>query len=339
MKRHGNLYSKITDIENLQLAYHKARKGKSWQKAIKDFERNTEKNLLDIRESLINKTFHTSPYKTGVIYEPKEREIYILPFAPDRIVQHALMNVIEPIWESFFIYDSYACRIGKGIHAASKRTMECVRKTRYCLQCDVAKFYPSVKHNILFEIIQKKLKCKDTLWLISDIIYSFEGGQNVPIGNYTSQWFGNLYLNELDQYIKQEHKIKHYLRYCDDFLLFHDDKKYLQRIAVTIKDFLIKNLELTLKKCSLFPVSQGVDFVGYRHFRKYVLVRKSTAKRVQKRLKNLPQALKEGQITFEQFRSSLASTKGWLKWANAHNLALNLRMDELMEFSNAIQKV
>ena len=260
-------------MENLRLAYHNAGKGKSWQRAVKEFARDAEGNLLKIKKSLINKTFHTSEYKTKIIYEPKKREIYRLPFMPDRIIQHALMNVVEPIWEDLFIYDSYACIKGKGIHAGSRRTMEFIRKNKYCLKCDISKFYLFIQHDILFEIIKRKIKCKNTLWLIHDIIYSTEGGRNTPIGNYTSQWFGNLYMNELDQLLKHRYKIRHYIRYCDDFILFHDDKKFLNEMAAAIKAYLGKRLMLKLSKCEIFPVSQGVDFLGYRHFNNYILLR------------------------------------------------------------------
>jgi len=329
MKRHGNLFSEIITLPNFWLGYQKARKGKRWQKAVKEFEANAVANVLSVRNTVFNGQFSTSPYRNKTIYEPKQRQIYILPFAPDRIAQHSLMNIIEPIWEGLFIHDSYACRVGKGIHAGSRRTMEFLRKNKYCLQCDIAKFYPSIKHNILFDIIQQKIKCRDTLALIHDIIYSIDGGQNVPIGSYTSQWFGNLYMNELDHYLKHTHKIRNYIRYCDDFLLFHSDKSYLHDVADALEDFIDSHLGLRLKKRTIFPVTQGVDFLGYRHFRDYILLRKSTAKRVQKRLKKLPHMLEAGQLTREQFRSSLASTMGWMKWANTYNLSLSLELERL----------
>lgn len=202
------------------------------------------------------------------------------------------------------------------------------------MKCDVSKFYPSINHNILYNIVQRKIKCEDTLWLIKDIIYSIGGGVNVPIGNYTSQWFGNLYLNKLDQFIKHEYHIKDYIRYCDDFILFHDDKKILGEMKNVIKEFLKEKLQLELRKCDLFPVSRGVDFLGYRHFRGYILVRKSTAKRVKKRLKRLPILLNKGKISIDQYRSSLASTMGWLKWSNSYNLRKRLQIDALMEICN-----
>lgn len=318
-------------MDNLRLAHKHARKGKGWQYAVKNFDRNAEENLAVIRESLIQKTFHTSPYKTKIITEPKVREIYMLPFTPDRIVQHALMNVIEPIWEGLFISDSYACRKGKGIHAGSRRAMEFIRKNDYVLKCDISKFYPSMHHDILFDLVQRKIKCNDTLWLMNDIIYSVPDGRNVPIGNYTSQWFGNLYLNEIDQMLKHQYKVRHYLRYCDDFCLFHNDKQFLNEMKAVILEFADTRLKLRLSKCELFPVSEGVDFLGYRHFRDYVLLRKSTAKRLVKRLTLIPALYEKGRITAEYIRSSIASAKGWLQWANTNNLRLALQIDALTE--------
>jgi len=329
MKRHGNLWDRITDMHNLYESYKSARKGKTWQDTIKRFDKRFDHNMFKIQDSLINKTFITAQYREKNIFEPKARTIYILPFNPDRIIQHVLMNIVEPIWDALFIHNSYACRKGRGIHAGSQKTMEYVRKYRYCLKMDISKFYPSVDHDVLYDIVKRKIKCRDTLWLIKDIIYSFPGGKNIPIGNYTSQWFGNLYMNELDQFLKHEHHVKNYIRYCDDFCVFHDDKHYLGDMALIIKDFVLIRLKMTLSKCDLFPVSRGVDFLGYRHFPKYILIRKSTTKRVKKRLKALPWLLANGKINICQYRSSLASTMGWLKWANAHNLKMFLRIAEL----------
>ncbi|MFH2125530.1 MAG: reverse transcriptase domain-containing protein, partial [Pseudomonadota bacterium] len=175
MKRHGNLWPQVTSKENLELAHKKARRGKSRMYNVQRFEANREANLERIRRALVDKTFTTSPYQEKRIFEPKERTIYVLPFAPDRIVQHALMNVLEPIWEGLFIHHSYACRPGKGQHAGSRVVSQLVRKHRYCLKCDISKFYPSVDHQILLEIIERKIKCPDTLWLLRDIINSMPG--------------------------------------------------------------------------------------------------------------------------------------------------------------------
>lgn len=329
MRRHNNLFNQITSMDNLWTAYRKARKGKTSKSAVKRFDVEPEKRLTKIRSALVSGKFNTSGYETKWVFEPKQRLIYVLPFNPDRIVQHAIMNVIEPIWDSMLISDSYACRSGKGIHAGSKRVMEFVRRYKYCLKCDISKFYPSVDHDILFNIIQRKIKCRRTLELLHNIVYSIGGGKNVPIGNYTSQWFGNLYLNELDQHLKHEYCIKPYVRYCDDFVLFSDDKPFLNNMAHVIKNYVWDKLKLTLSKCDLFPVTQGVDFLGYRHFRNYLLLRKSTAQRIKRRLRLLPLLRERGKISLDSYRSSLASSMGWLKWCNSHNLALKLRIEEL----------
>lgn len=336
MKRYGNLFDKITDEENILLAYRKAKKGKMWQRKIRHIDGDRDFYLQELRESLLNKTFHTAPYREKWIFEPKKRLIYILPFYPDRIVQHALMNVVAPIWDKMMIADSYSCRIGKGQHAGSCRCMQFVKRNRFCLQCDVSKFYPSIHHETLKEIVARKIKDKDVLWLMNDIIDSTETPTNVPIGNYTSQWFGNLYLTELDMRVKHNYHVKDYLRYCDDFLFFDDDKEKLNFIAADVTAFLANKLKLTLSKCSLFHTPQGVDFLGYRHFPNgKLLVRKRTAKRIKRRLKALPYLYRHGELSLKQAMSVVASAKGWLKFANTYNLrqamAINNLWDELKE--------
>jgi retron-type reverse transcriptase len=329
MRRHGDLFREIMSLDNLYEAYKEARKGKRWQWIVRRFEENVLWNIIQLQDDLEAKRFTTSAYRTKRIYEPKERDIYVLPFYPDRIVQHALLRVIIPIWDGLFIYDSYACRAGKGMHQGSRKVMEHIRRYRYCLKCDISKFYPSIDHEILKRIIRKKIKCRDTLWLIDDIIDSFEGGKNTPIGNYTSQWFGNLYMNELDQWLRHTHKVRAYVRYTDDFVIFSDDKRELHRLRDEIEQYLREQLKLKFSKWSIFPVSQGVDYLGYRHFKEKILLRKSTAKRVKKRMAQLPKKLAKGKITTEQYRSSIASTEGWLRWSNSHNLWKSLQIDKL----------
>jgi len=187
MKRHGNLFPQIVDRDNIELAYDKARKGKTWQRTIRRIDEKRDEALDKLQDGLVSERFTTSPYKIKKVYEPKERDIYVLPFYPDRIVQHALMNVIEPIWTPLLIHDTYACIPGRGLHAGSRRTMEFVRRYRYVLKCDISKFYPSIVHDIMYSLVERKIKCCPTLRLISDIIYSIPGGRNVPNGNYTSQ--------------------------------------------------------------------------------------------------------------------------------------------------------
>lgn len=328
-KRHGNLWEQVISEDNIRLAYVRAKKGKGKKRSVKKFAKNADFYLKQIRESLVNKTFTTGTYGTKTVYEPKKRTIYILPFCPDRIVQHAVMNIIVPIWNKILISESYACRPEKGMHKGSLKTMEYIRHNKYCLKCDISKFYPSINHAIMKKVIRRKIKDPNVLWLLDDIIDSFEGETNTPIGNYTSQWFGNMYLNELDEYVKQELGFKCYIRYCDDFLFFHNDKAVLHDIAKKIETFCRDKLQLKLSKCDLFPVSRGVDFLGYRHFPKYILLRKSTAKRAKRRIKSILRRLYKHKITAGQFRSTVASYIGWTQWANTYNLRLKLHLDLL----------
>lgn len=298
MKRKGNLWEKITSKENIELAYTKAKRHKSWQHKVQAVEKQKEKLLVELRDSLINGTYHTAKYRIKTIYEPKKREIYILPFYPDRIVHHAIMNVLEPIWDSYLINDTYACRKGKGQHSGSTRCMEFVRKNKFCLKCDISKFYPSIPHKELKALIRRKIKCKKTLALLDEIIDSVDTPTNVPIGNYLSQWFGNLYMYPLDNFIKQDNHIKCYIRYCDDFLLFSNNKDELKLMAKKIEDFVVNNLKLKLSKCNLLPTSQGIDFLGYRHFPQgYILIRKTTVRRMKRNLKKLDYAIDTNKIS------------------------------------------
>jgi hypothetical protein len=239
--------------------------------------------------------------------------------------------VLEPVWTPLLIHDTYACIPGRGLHAGSRRTMEFVRRYRYFLKCDISKFYPSISHDIMFAVVQRKIKCTPTLGLLGNIIYSLPGGKNVPIGNYTSQWKGNLYLHELDMFVKHELRVRGYVRYCDDFVLFSDSKRELHEAREAMREYLWENLGLTYSKAEVAPVSQGVDFLGYRHFPDKILLRKSTARRVRRRLARLPHQYRDGWITLEQYRSSVASTWGWLRWANTYNFQIAIQLNDLQE--------
>ena len=224
---------------------------------------------------------------------------------------------------------SYSCREGKGQHKGVKKCAEYVRKYSYCLQGDISKFYPSMVHDILMRIVKRKIKCKGTLWLIEVIVRSFPDKKNVPIGNYTSQWFGNLYMNEVDRLVKQHFHIKGYIRYCDDFLLFGNNKVYLHYVGREIKIFCKDNLELKLSKLRVFPTNKGVDFLGYVNGGKFLLLRKSTKKRFKGRIKKLWYEVAHGLIELGRARSSIDSILGWLSHANTYKLRLALGVYEL----------
>jgi len=311
-----NLWDEFIAKENFECALRNAVRGKKDKPTIARFMRNANENLERVRQSVINFEFKTAKYRTMEITDPKPRTIYILPFAPDRIVQHALMNILWPIWTAAFIRDTYACIPGRGLHTASRRAMDFCRRNKYVLKCDVRKFYPSIDHDIMFEIVKKSVPDSRLQNILRDIIYSAGGGKNLPIGNLCSQWMGNLYLNELDTYIKNSLRVRDYVRYSDDFCLFSNDKKQLHIWRAQIREFLDAELKLTFSKSEIFPITTGLDFVGYRHFQDFVMLRKRTAKRIKARMMKIAGA---DEIS-EKMRGQIASANGWMKHACSYNM-------------------
>jgi RNA-directed DNA polymerase len=310
MKRYNNLFEHIVSIENLELADINARKGKSHQPCIKQHDENKEANIYDLHCQLKDKLYTTSFYKTFIIKDPKERVIYRLPYYPDRIVHHAIMNVLEPIFVSTFTSDTYSYIKGRGIHSASvklKKVLLDVENTRYCLKIDIKKFYPSVNHTTLKNLLRRKFKDLDLLWLLDNIIDSAEG---LPIGNYMSQYLANFYLSYFDHWIKEIMGVKHYFRYADDMIFLSGSKEYLHELLSKVKEFLGVHLKLELKpNYQIFPVaSRGIDFLGYVFFHGYTRVRKGIKKRFARTMKRSPN------------KESIASYLGWLKHGNCINL-------------------
>ena len=320
MKRYKNLWDQFISMENLELAAKKAVKSKKNKYVVKAFLKNKDELLKKLQSDLINGTFTTSPYQTFTIYEPKQRVIYKLPLYPDHIVHHALINIIGPIWQSTFINDSYACIPGRGLHAASKRVMHFVRKYKYVLQCDIRKFFPSINHEIMFNIVKKKIGDKKLLDVLHDIIFSCGGENNLPIGNLTSQWMGNVYLNEMDHFIKEKLHCDAYIRYCDDFLIFSDDKKNLWVKEKSIRDFIFTYLNMFFSKSNVYPTKRGVPFIGYRHYKKFILLRKYGARKMFKRIFNI---VKYHDIS-EKSVGQLAAFYGWAKWCCSYNFKMNI---------------
>ena len=327
----GAMWQSLIAKENFAVAQKDSRKGKATKRQIVAFEKDLENNLEKVRQSVIDGTFHTSEYKSRKIYEPKERTIYILPYNPDRIVQHAIVNVLIPYFDRIFISDSYACIQGRGQMKASLRTMQAVRRNKYCLKCDIHHFYPSIDQKTLSDLYHEKFRDEKFLRVVDDIIFSFPGKKNMPIGNYMSQWSGNFYLTPLDNFCKHELKNKDYIRYCDDFLLLGNDKAYLHDCRKRIEDFIGKKLMLEYSRSDVFNIKQGVDFCGYRHFDNYILVRKSTAQRQIRKIRELPKRYERGQITKDEMRSTIDSVLGWLKHAKTHNMKNAMEIYKMRE--------
>ncbi len=297
-------------MDNLLTADQSASRGKSKQPGVIAHRLNSEANLKQLHEILKNKTYKTSAYSTFKIFEPKEREIFKLPYYPDRIVHHAIMNIMKPIFVSIFTADSYSCIEGKGIHAASgavKKALLDLDKTQYCLKLDIKKFYPSIDHEILKQLLRRKIKDRDLLWLLDEIIYSAPG---LPIGNYLSQYFANFYLTGFDHWIKEIKRMPYFFRYADDIVILSNSKQVLHNLLSEIRIYLSEKLKLTVKEnYQIFPVAaRGIDFVGYVHFHKYTLLRKSIKQNFARMMKH------------NRNKASMASYNGWMKHCNAKHL-------------------
>lgn len=334
MKRYGNLYDQIISIENLGYAFDRATKHKKWRYNIQRCMAHKNEIIQSIHTTLKRGNYHTSKYKTKVIHEPKERLIYVLPFAPDRVVHHAIMRVIEPIFESKLIYDTYACRTGKGQIKASDRCLEYTKKYKYCLQLDISKFYPSINHTILKQQLCCIFKDKRLLNLLFEIIDSIEGNYNVPIGNFLSQWFGNIYLNVFDRFLIRQGFSK-IVRYCDDILVFSDDKNALADLRDKAKDFLLSELDLRLSRADIIKTTKGIKFLGYRHFPQgYRLLKRATALRIKRRLNHLPSKIECNKIRITKAKGQVASALGWLTHCNGYNLQQSLNFAFLCRLTN-----
>lgn len=310
MKRISGLYEQICSIENLELADMIASKGKSMQPGVIAHNKNRDENIRKLHLMLIDKTYVTSAYTTFKIYEPKEREIFRLPYFPDRIIHHAIMNVLENIFVSVFTADTYSCIKERGIHAAARNLRKALcdeSGTQYCLKLDVKKFYPNIDHDILKQLLRRKLKDQDLLWLLDEIIDSAPG---LPIGNYLSQSFANFYLTYFDHWIKEVKKVKYYFRYADDLVILSDSKPLLHQLLSEIKNYLQHKLKLSVKhNYQVFPVdARSIDFVGYRFYHTHTLLRKTIKKNF------------ACMISKSRNPASIASYYGWAKHCNSNHL-------------------
>ncbi len=341
MKRIGNLYQKIISVENLMLADEKARMGKTKTYGVRVHDKNREANILSLHDALLTKTYRTSSYDVFTIYEPKERLIFRLPYYPDRIVHHAIMNVLEPIWVKTFTYNTYSCIKKRGIEGCARQVDKIIEafdgKPLYCLKIDIKKYYPSINHDVLKQIIRRKIKDKDLLWLLDEIIDSAEG---LPIGNYLSQYLANLYLcyfmhfvnEKLPEIVRQELNLSEKpciksTEYADDITFFSDRKEVLHTAFKFIKEFIETELNLKVKgNYQIFPIAKNkydrrgrmLDYVGYQFFRSQKLIRKSIKKnfyRTASRLNRLKPPL-----DIKAYKQAIAPWLGWAKHSDSKHL-------------------
>jgi len=335
MKTYKNLYSTIYKFDNLYKAYRAARKGKRDRESVASFEFDLETNLMNLQAELRCQQYSPGAYTNFYIYDPKRRLVSAAPFR-DRVVHHALCSIIEPIWESRFIHHSYACRVDKGTHKALDQCQDWSKRYKYVFHGDIVKYFPSIDHQILSDLLDRRIADEKTLRLIKKIIESGRGIQSgetpakyfpgddlfailrergLPIGNLTSQFWANVYLHELYRIVKHQLKCPAYLRYMDDFLLFSDHKSQLQNWKASISDFLASRLRLVLhpKKSRIFPVNTGIDFCGFIIFPTHRRLCRSSVKRFVRRFRYQRKAYQQGELSFDELSESIRS---WIAHAS-----------------------
>lgn len=335
MKTHNNLYDKIISFENLVLAWEKARKGKTKKNYVIEFEKNLNENLLNIHYELKSKTYIPKSLETFILRDPKTRVISKSHFR-DRIVHHAICNIIDPIFDKSFIYDSCANRVGKGNLFALERfklfkrkITRNLRKGAYCLKADIKHYFQEVNHDVLINILQRKISDADVICLIkrilknnSNTLFTDNNLIGMPIGNLTSQFFANVYLNELDCFVKHELKAKYYIRYVDDFVILHESKEQLENWKQQINIFLREKLKIELhpQKSRIIPLSKGIDFVGFRNYYHFRLPRKRNIKK----MRNKIYRFEKEEMGYNNLMISFQGWQAYVKWSNSYNIRKNL---------------
>lgn len=322
-------YDNLISIENLFQAWEEFKKGKRKKLDVQIFERELEDNLFILHEKLKNKKYKHGYYEDFYVNDPKRRHIHKAQVS-DRIIHHLLYKYLYEIFDKTFIFNSYSCRLNKGTHKAVLRLEKFTRIVSknytidcWALKCDIKKFFASIDHAILKDLLSKKINNQDILWLLFQVIDSFHSdsgiGKGIPLGNLTSQVFANIYMNELDQFIKHDLRIKYYIRYADDFFILCENKKVLQELIYPISGFLSDSLGLELhpKKIIIRNLKWGIDFLGYIILPHYVLPRTKTKRRILKKIKE--------KINTDSFNQSLASYLGYLSHANSYNLSKNIK--------------
>jgi RNA-directed DNA polymerase len=320
MKRLSKLWPQVLDFANLYLAYRKARRGKQNRDAVAAFSLNLENELLRLHTQLQDHSYCPGAYRLFTVYERKPRQIAAAPFC-DRVVHHALMNVVEPLLDQQFIFDSYACRKGKGVHQAVARYQTWSQQYRYALKMDIARYFPSIDRERLNAKLARRIKDPDVLWLFGEIIATAPGHTGLPIGNLTSQFLANLYLDAFDHFIKETLGLRAYLRYVDDFIVLGDDKRELTAVREAAREFLaIEKLALHPRKAHISPTRLGLDVLGYRVFPDFRRLRPDNGWRFTRKLRRFAQAYAQGDMEWSDFDPAVQSWLGHARHANTQGL-------------------
>lgn len=329
MKRVGNLFDRLCEYQALEAAARRAARGKGGRLEVGRFFFRLESELLSLQADLLSESYCPGAYRCFRIRDPKERTICAAPFR-DRVLQHALCAVLEPVFERGYIHDSYACRVGRGSHRALQRAQQYARRQAYFLKLDIRQFFHSIDHGILKARIARKVKDPRVLALVARVIDhpapGLASGKGLPIGNLCSQHFANLYLDPLDHRIKEDLRLPGYLRYMDDMLLFAADRRTLRVAAEELEPWLAGSLALGLKPAAtlLAPVREGIPFLGFRVFPGLIRVRAENWRRFRIRLRRRLRELAAGEIAEARFLASLQSQFGHLEQGNTRTLRARL---------------
>jgi RNA-directed DNA polymerase len=330
-KKPRDLWQELCSIKNLELAFRKARKHKTKKLDVIDFEKNLKENLARIQVELLLHSYRPRPLNTFILRDPKTRKISKSDFR-DRVVHHALCNVIAPIFEKSLIYDSYANRKGKGVIKAIARFEQYKREESgngavscFVLKADVQHYFENVNHDILIRIIRERVKSKEVIWLIKAILCHYktkEPGKGMPLGNLTSQFFANVYLNELDRYVKHTIKARHYVRYVDDFVILHRSKDMLEDLKERIDEFLKMRLSLWLHpdKSKIRMLRSGTDFLGLRVYPHHKLLKKRNIRKFRKKFDLLLFTYQSKHAGFDEIYDFLEGWVAYSRYANTYNL-------------------
>lgn len=322
LQRVGGLFEQVISFENLYFAFRKAAKGAKGKLPSERFFYFLETELYNLKLELENNAYKPAPYHYFTVYEPKERKISVAPFR-DRVVHHAIIRVIEPIYEKVFVYDSYATRKNKGTHKAIYRAQQFMRQNKWYFKTDISKYFESINHDILMTILRKKVKDPKLILLLQQIISrGGENGKGLPIGNLTSQFFANVYLDQLDHFLKDQLGIKYYLRYMDDFVIFNENKQELKLLRKILHEFLQEKLKLKMKERATVINQRlhGISFLGTRIFPSLIRIIPTNLRRSVQRLKRKEDAFQSGKMDDFSFVQSANSIMGHLGYFNTYKL-------------------
>lgn len=328
-QKHKRLIEQIIDWDNLIKAHQLARRGKRNRADVLHFEADLWAELGRLQMELLWGTYRPGHYRTFIIREPKRREIAALPYR-DRVAQHAICNICGPIWDRAMIHDTYACRPGKGTHAAADRCQRWLRDMHksgqpvWQLKMDVSRYFPSIRHDLARKVVRRKISCPATLRLLDTIIASTASGPGhevgMPVGNLTSQWIANLVGNELDQWAKRELRLKRYIRYMDDMVFLCWSKEEALAIRTSFGRHLA-DMGMTFSKTSVLPATRGLNFVGYRIWHDHRLLRRQSIVTMRRRLKALQVRLGRGKISLAQVRAAVASWLAHIAHADSYRVS------------------